>query len=197
MRTSYNSFPEYHTSADNLGFVQPEYLEDTFFKLISMIEILEKNHVYLNKNPKCEPQLGKRGIYSLIGGQKKQKQIQTGMMWVLNYSDNNNDLLDIAEKSGIEFEIISNAATLLVKNSLLEIISIKRCNILLSEAFTMSSNKISELNWFSRQDPISKDLMVLVLISLLVMFLFSRQTHILYIFICLVFEPHIYGFCVP
>ena len=122
MRSSYDTFREYHTSADNLDFVRPEYLGQSFSKFTSIIEILESNHKCMNINPKCEPQLGKRGIYQKIGSQKNQDDLQTGMLWVLNYSDGKHDLLGIAEKSGIEFEIISRAATLLEKHRLLTVI---------------------------------------------------------------------------
>ncbi len=70
MRSPHGSFPEYHTSADNLNFVQPAYLADSFAKCISILHILDNNHTYCNKNPKCEPQLGKRGLYRSVGGQK-------------------------------------------------------------------------------------------------------------------------------
>ena len=69
MRTPHAQYPEYHTSADNLDLVRPEYLADSFSKCLAIFQVLEHNRVYLNQNPKCEPQLGKRGIYSQIGGQ--------------------------------------------------------------------------------------------------------------------------------
>ncbi|HET6515126.1 MAG TPA: DUF4910 domain-containing protein, partial [Thermodesulfovibrionales bacterium] len=63
MRTPHGRYPEYHTSADNLGFVRPEYLSDSFSRLLSIVNILENNNKYISLNPKCEPQLGKRGLY--------------------------------------------------------------------------------------------------------------------------------------
>lgn len=119
MRTPYGKFPEYHTSGDNLEFVRPESLEDTFRKYLQVLRVLEDNRKYQNLNPKCEPQLGKRGLYSQVGGLKRPVVSQHAMRWVLNFSDGEHSLLDIAERSGIEFSAIRNAALTLVDHHLL------------------------------------------------------------------------------
>jgi aminopeptidase-like protein len=120
MRTPHGQYPEYHTSADDLGFVQPEYLADSFLKVWTVVQILEHNRVYLNLNPKCEPQLGKRGLYAHIGGQTDGKLRELAMLWVLNLSDGEHSLLDIAEKSEMKFDLVKAAADVLVKHHLLE-----------------------------------------------------------------------------
>lgn len=119
MRAPYGRFREYHTSADNLNFVQPKYLENSFVKYSLIIYILENNRTYLNLNPKCEPQLGKRGLYSMIGGQKKDNINELALLWVLNLSDGSNSLLDIAIRSGMEFQEIKRAADALFNKDLL------------------------------------------------------------------------------
>ena len=119
MRTPYGRFAEYHTSADNLDFVRSEYLADSIMKYISIIFIIENNTSYLNLNPKCEPQLGKRGLYGSIGSQKKEKNEELAMLWILNLSDGNNSLLDISFRSKISFKQIKNVADILVENNLL------------------------------------------------------------------------------
>ena len=48
-------------------------LADSFSKCLSVIDVLEHNKTYLNQNPKCEPQLGKRGLYEAIGGQADRR----------------------------------------------------------------------------------------------------------------------------
>jgi aminopeptidase-like protein len=120
MRTPHGQFPEYHSSADNLDFVKPEYLADSFFKYLAVFNILENNKKYLNQNPKCEPQLGKRGLYRAIAGQENAKQNEMAMFWVLNLSDGSHSLLDIAERSGLTFEVIKNAADILFEYGLLK-----------------------------------------------------------------------------
>ncbi|WP_295101689.1 DUF4910 domain-containing protein [uncultured Candidatus Kuenenia sp.] len=118
-RTSYGRYPEYHTSADNCDFVRPEYLYDSFKKYLSVINVLENNRTYLNTNPKGEPQLGKRGLYGSMGGQSDKIIDQMAILWVLNYSDGTHTLLDIAEKSCMEFCLISDAANVLIKKRLI------------------------------------------------------------------------------
>jgi aminopeptidase-like protein len=120
MRTPHGQYAEYHTSADDLSFVQPQYLADSYAKCLSVLGILEKNGTYVNQNPKGEPQLGKRGLYRPIGGSKDVKQSELAMLWVLNFSDGNHSLLDIADKSGLDFTLISAAAEMLLEHGLLK-----------------------------------------------------------------------------
>ena len=120
MRTMYGNFKEYHTSADNLDFVKKEALFDTYLKYLKIIFILENNKIYTNLNPKCEPQLGKRGLYRDIGGQKITKDTENAIFWVLNLCDGTNSLLDIAERSKIDFEILLEAAQKLENKGLLK-----------------------------------------------------------------------------
>ncbi len=118
MRTPHGRFPEYHTSADNLTFVDATALADTFSRCLAIFNILENNHTFVNQNPKCEPQLGKRGLYGAVGG-GHPKQLEFAMLWVLNQSDGKSSLLDIAEKSGIDFSVVQKAAELLSRHCLL------------------------------------------------------------------------------
>ena len=119
MRSPHNSFPEYHTSADDLTFVQPQYLGESFTKCISIVSILENNQAYYNKNPKCEPQLGKRGLYEADTDSQKRRLNRMAILWVLNLSDGDYTLLDIAKKSGIAFDEIKQAADVLLRYDLL------------------------------------------------------------------------------
>ncbi|MCB0185316.1 MAG: DUF4910 domain-containing protein, partial [Caldilineaceae bacterium] len=120
-RTPHGRFPEYHTSDDNLSFVQPAALADSLEKYLAVIEVLEKNHTYRNLNPMCEPQLGKRGLYSALGGYKDAQASQMAMLWVLNLSDGTHSLLDIAERSNIHFTLLVEIAQTLQQHGLLEI----------------------------------------------------------------------------
>ncbi|TAH53899.1 MAG: DUF4910 domain-containing protein [Chloroflexota bacterium] len=109
-RTPHGRYPEYHTSADNLDLVQPEYLADSLSKYLAVMDVLEHNKKFLNTNPKGEPQLGRRGLYSALGGRKDSNQYEMAMLWVLNFSDGEHSLLDIADKSGIAFSALREAA---------------------------------------------------------------------------------------
>jgi aminopeptidase-like protein len=119
MRTPHGQFPEYHTSADNLDFVRPEFLAASLQVCLSVLQVLENNIAYLNQNPKCEPQLGKRGLYPSIGGHKDPGLLRLAMLWVLNLSDGRHALLDIAERSRMPFTLIHDAARLLREHGLL------------------------------------------------------------------------------
>jgi aminopeptidase-like protein len=119
MRSPHGTYPQYHTSADNLDLVKPEYLADSLTKFLAILNIIENNETYINQNPKCEPQLGKRGLYSAVGGQTDTKKRELAMLWVLNMSDGENSLLDIAEKSELEFDLIKETADTLFEFDLL------------------------------------------------------------------------------
>ncbi|MDJ0753669.1 MAG: DUF4910 domain-containing protein [Ardenticatenaceae bacterium] len=119
-RTPHGRFPEYHTSADNLDFIQPEALLNSLNKYQRVVDVLEKNRTFRNLNPFCEPQLGKRGLYSALGGRPDSQTRQLAMLWVLNLSDGRHSLLEIARRSEVDFQIIHDVASLLESHQLLE-----------------------------------------------------------------------------
>lgn len=118
-RTPYGRYPEYHTSADNLELVRPEALESSLATYRQVVQVLEGNRRYLNLNPKCEPQLGRRGLYRTIGGDDAGRSRELALLWVLNLSDGRHGLLDIAERSAMGFEKIEEAAWALLDVELL------------------------------------------------------------------------------
>jgi len=126
MRTPNGRYPEYHTSADNLDLVKPSNLADSFAKCLAVVAVIEGNRKYLNLNPKCEPQLGMRGLYQTIGGQTDARDFELAMLWVLNLSDATHSLLDIAERSGLEFSLVRKAADALIEHALLQEIPANR-----------------------------------------------------------------------
>jgi aminopeptidase-like protein len=82
--------------------------------------MLENNRRYRNLNPYCEPQLGKRNLYRSTGGESIGTEINA-RLWVLNFSDGEHSLLDIAERSGIPFSAIESAADALFQAALLSV----------------------------------------------------------------------------
>ena len=119
MRSPHGSFPEYHTSADNLDFVRPENITTSLDAYRQVIEVLEGNGSYLNLNPKCEPQLGRRGLYNAVGADSHQKLDQMALLWVLNLSDGAHSLLDVSEAANLPFREIKRAADALERCGLL------------------------------------------------------------------------------
>jgi aminopeptidase-like protein len=118
-RTPYGQYPQYHTSADDLDLVRPEALAGSLAAYLSVFRILENNACYVNLNPKCEPQLGKRGLYRATGGHANTGQLELATLWVLNLSDGDHDLLEIAERAALPFELILQAARTLIEHGLL------------------------------------------------------------------------------
>jgi len=85
-----------------------------------VIATLEGNRRYVNTNPKCEPQLGRRGLYRAIGGNLDRAAVEMALLWVLNLSDGEHDMLDIAERSDLPFAAVRRAADALTEHALLE-----------------------------------------------------------------------------
>lgn len=113
-------FDGYHSSADNLDYMSENGLGDSYKTYLEIIYVIENNVAYLNLNPKCEPQLGKRGLYRMLGGGTDYPFDEFAMFWVLNLSDGNYSLLDISYKSGFDFKRIKYAADALYKSGLLK-----------------------------------------------------------------------------
>lgn len=93
-------YAEYHTSADDLDLIDGAALDEALSICIEISDALEQSEKYLNLHGHCEPQLGRRGLYRATGG-KNLKSREYAMLWLLNFSDGEHGLLDIAERSGM------------------------------------------------------------------------------------------------
>ncbi len=122
-RSTYGQYIQYHTSADDLNFIRPEFLEGSLNMTFKILKTLEANRKFLNLNPMCEPQLGKRGLYNLKGGNNDTKEFQMALLWVLNLSDGTHSLLDIHARSQMNFDIIKEAANSLLETKLVREVS--------------------------------------------------------------------------
>lgn len=118
-RTPWGRYPEYHTSADDLDLVRPEHLGASLRRYLEVVLLLETNRRYDNLEPYCEPQLGSRGLYPTLGGDAGKEQ-QLALLWVLNQSDGEHSLLDVAERSQMRYAAILEAAEALLAAGLLE-----------------------------------------------------------------------------
>ena len=115
--SQFGTFPEYHTSADNLDFIRPRYLAASFHLIVQALEILERDRSMVNLFPKGEPQLGKRGLYQSVPDGTNP---EAAYLWLLSLSDGRTDLLSIAERGGMPFEAVRAAARTLAEHDLLE-----------------------------------------------------------------------------
>ncbi len=118
-RTPPGRYPEYHTSADDLSFISADRLAESLDVYLQVVDVLEGNRVYLNLSPVGEPQLGRRGLYGSLGGAADGRERELALLWVLNQSDGRHSLLDIAERSGVAFGRLRQAADALLGASLL------------------------------------------------------------------------------
>jgi aminopeptidase-like protein len=120
MRSPNGTFPEYHTSADNPDFVSAASLDASFQRLTEILCVLDTNVVYERLDGRGEPQLGRRGLYRAISGQKEAGGVsQMALLWVLNLADGKHSLLDMAERAKLPYEQIRLAAALAFKSQLI------------------------------------------------------------------------------
>ena len=117
-RTPNGRYAEYHTSADDLGFIHAGALEDSLAKALAIVEVVERDAAFVNLSPKGEPQLGRRGLYGNTGG-TTPPGFEMALLWVLNFSDGHHTLLDIADRGGVPFALVRRAAEALSEHGLL------------------------------------------------------------------------------
>ncbi len=118
-RTPHGEYPEYHTSGDAPALVRPDRLVDSLRRYLEVFEVLEGNRTWLNLSPRCEPQLGRRGLYGAVGGSSHTARHQLALLWVLNLSDGRHDLLEVAERAKLPFTEVLAAARALEQAGLL------------------------------------------------------------------------------
>ncbi len=116
-RSPPGTFPEYHTSADNLDFVKPEMLGESWELCLSIAHILETDSIFRSRTQQGEPQLGRRGLSTAAADRGID---QRALLWTLNLSDGRHSILDIAERSGQPYEALHTATELLVEAGVLE-----------------------------------------------------------------------------
>lgn len=115
-RSPADKFPGYHSSGDDFELVGAEWLDDSLATYLAVIDAVERNGTFVNTSPYGEPQLGKRGLYRAVGGGSSE---EAAILWTLSLADGSNDLIGIAERSGLPFQAIREAADRLLEHDLL------------------------------------------------------------------------------
>ncbi|MEJ2741350.1 MAG: DUF4910 domain-containing protein [Gammaproteobacteria bacterium] len=115
------SYPEYHTSKDNLDIISMDRTEEAVSIILEIIDTIEGNAVFENLMPYCEPQLGKRGLYPNTGG-TLASDITRHYIHLLGWSDGKADLIDISNKSGYSVVSLRKAADTLCEHDLLGLV---------------------------------------------------------------------------
>ncbi len=119
MRSKYGTYPEYHTSKDNLEFVTPLGLQESFNIHIKMIRALESDCFPINKNI-CEPMMSKIGLRPSIG-KVGSANASKNIMNFLAYADGNLSLLDISNHLNLGVIETKKIMNLLIEKDLLQI----------------------------------------------------------------------------
>jgi len=120
MKSKFGEYKEYHTSLDNLEFVTPKGLQESFDFYRKLIEVLEHNRVY-KTTVLCEPQMGRRGLYHKISHSGRKGFVKL-LMDFLAYADGTNDLVDIADILKVSAHELIEAAKILEKHNLIEVV---------------------------------------------------------------------------
>ena len=122
MRSVWGTFPEYHTSADNLDFIEPLQLAGSW--------------AYAPPFLTCSKTITRIATFSLSASRNwvavaciarrastRCRMRLTPDFGFLTKVDGQHTLLDIAERAGLPFATIREAADLLAANELLEVVS--------------------------------------------------------------------------
>jgi aminopeptidase-like protein len=118
MRSKYGTYPEYHTSLDDLSLISPLGLAGAFEALQKCISLLEANALYRTT---ClgEPQLGRRGLYPTLSQRGNPLDVRT-MLNILAYADGTRDLVSLANRIGVSAETCIPIVERLLQQELLE-----------------------------------------------------------------------------
>jgi aminopeptidase-like protein len=108
-RSPNGAYPQYHTSDDSLALLQQDALAQSLRILAQALRVIDRNRAPVNLYPKGEPRLGKRGLYGAMGG-TSPSEFEHALLWVLSLGDGAHDLLAMARRSGLTFELLDRAA---------------------------------------------------------------------------------------
>jgi aminopeptidase-like protein len=119
-RSGHDRSVRHHTSADDLASIDPDALADTLSTCLAILAALEDDATLMSLNPKGEPQLGRRGLYRSFGGRADQAALESALLWVMSMADGEHTTLDVAERSGLPFAVVQEAAMALQQVDLLQ-----------------------------------------------------------------------------
>jgi aminopeptidase-like protein len=111
-RSLFGSFPEYHSSLDDASVIDFNRMQLCIDFLETLCDFMEANAVYQRTQPFCEPQLGKHpGLYPSVGAIEQVQEKRKALMWVLSGADGVQDLLTVAERSGLRMSLLQEMAS--------------------------------------------------------------------------------------
>jgi aminopeptidase-like protein len=129
-RTAYGSYYEYHNSLDNKEFMTIDSLVSSIDHLENFLGELDNSGYFINLFPYGEPQLGKRNIYPNVNSASTRghsgdeifdaRTFLNNTLMILNYSDGQNDMLDIARKCSCSVSHLKHVADALEDKGLIK-----------------------------------------------------------------------------
>ena len=114
MRSKYGTYPEYHTSLDNLNFISKEGLFGAYEIIFKFLNVIEHDRIYKPLYT-CEPQLGKRGLYNISSNQDSDDLIN-----LIAYFDGKTSLLEICKLISCDFFMSLKIIDKLLENRLIQ-----------------------------------------------------------------------------
>jgi aminopeptidase-like protein len=109
-RSGHDRNERHHSSADDLASISPAALAGTVLACIDILRVVDEDATLVSLNPKGEPQLGRRGLYRAFGGRTEQAALESALLWVMSCGDGRHTLLDVAQRSGLPFAVVAEAA---------------------------------------------------------------------------------------
>ena len=126
-KDKYYNYPYYHTSLDNLAFVNGEQVAQTLTLYQEVIRKMDSDVIYKNRFPECEVMLSKHNLYPKIGGgqlpEANGKSELDLILWLLWYCDGDKSLISIASELGVDIESLMIISGVLEKKGVLQRIS--------------------------------------------------------------------------
>lgn len=101
MRSKYGTYPEYHTSLDDLSLISAEGLGGAYEIYRQVLTLLEHNSHY-RVTTLGEPRLGIRNLYPDL----QRKEVSDDVVPILNllaYADGDRDLIGLCDIAGVSF----------------------------------------------------------------------------------------------
>lgn len=107
-KDKYYEYKEYHSSMDNLDFVNSDQIYESYEVYLSLFEKLESLNFYKNTKQNCEIMLSKYDLYPKLGGAFNNKNHDNSLidkiLWILFLSDGKTPIEKISYDLGYKNE---------------------------------------------------------------------------------------------
>jgi len=119
-RSLYGKFKEYHTSDDNLKIINKSNLELSLKKILSLINEVQNNHIYVKKT-NCEPFLTKYNLMNTTNfSSGKLRSFNSDLLNIVSYVERNKDKKRLMEILNIKKNSLNNMIKLLERKKIIK-----------------------------------------------------------------------------